>query len=278
VLQRPNDEPAGIATMCPGLHRFAAGGYSVVWWDPGTGSGLALGAKPPFGVRREELIVKDVARNVIAEGRTRYDRWCLARSDAREAGEVPSIKLETVREWTADESHLMVPDADPAAVQVLNLTRGAKSGDERPGGAAFGVLVHAVLAQASFDASRTDLENIAMMEARILGLTDEDAKATLPVVERLFAHDILARARAAAARGDCRRETPVTCLLADGTMVEGVVDLAFQELGQWCVVDYKTDRELAAAGEARYRRQVALYAAAIQRATGTPATGVLIRL
>ena len=69
VLQRPGDEPAGPATVCPGLHAFSAGrGYSVVWWDP---SALALGAKPPFGVRREELILKDVPRNVVADGRSR---------------------------------------------------------------------------------------------------------------------------------------------------------------------------------------------------------------
>jgi ATP-dependent exoDNAse (exonuclease V) beta subunit len=43
-------------------------------------------------------------------------------------------------------------------------------------------------------------------------------------------------------------------------------------------VDYKTDRELAAAGEDRYRRQVALYASAIAQATGLPASGVLIRI
>ena len=99
VLERPNDETAGPATVCPGQHTFAgAGGYSVVWWDPGA---LILGAKPPFGVRREELIVKDVARSVVADGRSRYDRWHLARDDARAAGAVPSTVARTVREWTA---------------------------------------------------------------------------------------------------------------------------------------------------------------------------------
>ena len=76
----------------------------------------------------------------------------------------------------------------------------------------------------------------------------------------------------------CRRETPLTLSLADGTLVEGVVDLAFEENGAWTIVDYKTDRELAAAGEDRYRRQVALYASAVAQATGKPATGVLIRI
>ena len=86
------------------------------------------------------------------------------------------------------------------------------------------------------------------------------------------------RARAAEARGACRRETPVTCTLPDGTMIEGIVDLAFEEQDGWTVVDYKTDRELAAIGEDRYRRQVALYASAIAQATGRPASGVLIRV
>jgi ATP-dependent helicase/nuclease subunit A len=66
--------------------------------------------------------------------------------------------------------------------------------------------------------------------------------------------------------------------LADGTLLEGVVDLAFEENGIWTIVDYKTDREVAAAGEERYRRQVALYAAAVERATGQRAQGILIRV
>jgi ATP-dependent exoDNAse (exonuclease V) beta subunit len=92
----------------------------------------------------------------------------------------------------------------------------------------------------------------------------------------VLAHDLLARARAAGARGRCRRETPVTYTLPDGTLVEGVVDLAFEDGGRWVVVDYKTDRELAALGEDQYRLQVALYASAIAQATGSPCDGVLL--
>jgi ATP-dependent exoDNAse (exonuclease V) beta subunit len=98
------------------------------------------------------------------------------------------------------------------------------------------------------------------------------------MAERLLSHDLFRRAHAADARGACRRETPVTCTLPDGTLIEGIVDLAFEEGGSWTVVDYKTDREIAAAGEERYRRQVALYVAAIAQATGQPATGVLMRV
>jgi len=304
VLERPNDETAGPATVCPGQHTFAgADGYSVVWWDPGA---LILGAKPPFGVRREELIVKDVARRVVADGRSRYDRWHLARDDARAAGAVPSTVARTVREWTAaldpstgsgsprvrsrgDEAETRASretaddPAEPLAaaaseVAVVNLAAREGMAHERAGGTAFGILVHAVLAQAPFDASRGVLENVAAVEARVLGMSDQEAHAAAAAAQRVFAHDLLARARQAATRGACRRETPVTLRLADGTVLEGIVDLAFEEDGAWTIVDYKTDREIAATGEDRYRRQISLYTSAIAEATGSPASGVLVRI
>jgi ATP-dependent exoDNAse (exonuclease V) beta subunit len=97
-------------------------------------------------------------------------------------------------------------------------------------------------------------------------------------VERVLRHELLRRARTAADRGACRRETPVALSLAGGTVVEGIVDLAFEENGIWTVVDYKTDRELAAAGEERYRRQVAIYAAAIAQATGQGAKATIVKI
>jgi ATP-dependent exoDNAse (exonuclease V) beta subunit len=277
VLVRPNNEPAGPTTVCPGRHTFENDGYSVVWWDPGPGGGLALGAKPSFGVRRSELVVKDVARNVVADGRSRYDRWSLSRADAQQAGARASIVTRTVREWTADLNELVPESLDPQGVTVVDLM--APSPDlMRPGGPLFGVLVHAVLAQAPLDADPTALEEVARLEARVLGLSVDEAHAARIIVTRVLAHDLTARARAAAAAGRCRRETPVTYTLPNGSLVEGVVDLAFEEQGRWWVVDYKTDRELGAVGEEQYRRQVALYAAAIERATGAPAQGVLVRV
>jgi ATP-dependent exoDNAse (exonuclease V) beta subunit len=253
------------------------GGYPVVWWDPGA---LTLGAKPPFGVRRDDLIVKDVPRHVVADGRSRYDRWRLARLDARAAGAAPTLAVQTVREWTADEARELPPAARAIDVAIAEAERtgGDTLSDEPPGGAAFGALVHAVLAQASFDATRETLEDVARVEARVLGLRREEAAVAARKVERVFRHPLLVRARAAAMRGVCRRETPVTCPLPDGTIVEGIVDLAFEEAGTWIVVDYKTDREFAAGGEERYRRQVALYAAAIAQATGAAAAGVIMRV
>ena len=275
VLERPNDEMAAPSTVCPGQHEFAAG-YSVVWWDPGA---LTLGLKPVMGVRRDDLIVKDVARDVVAVGRTKYDAWKLARINARDRGSVPTVRVKTVREWTADVARPFQGredgGAESPALQELSLL---PRDHERPAGPAFGTLVHAVLARAPFDAARAALDDIAALEARVLALGDDESSAAAAIVEQVLAHDLLARARRAEARGACRRETPVTLTLDDGTLVEGVVDLAFEEDGSWVVVDYKTDRQIALAGEEQYRRQVAAYASAIALATGRPASGILVRV
>jgi ATP-dependent exoDNAse (exonuclease V) beta subunit len=175
----------------------------------------------------------------------------------------------------ADDGHSVPEEASADAVTIVNL---ADPVDQRRGGTAFGMLIHAVLAQASFEARFAELQAVAAAEARLLGLDPAAADAAARLAERLLNHELLARARAASAAGRCRRETPVTMTMPDGTLVEGVVDLAFEENGVWTVVDYKTDRELQAAGEERYRRQVALYAAAIARATGDAAKGVVVRL
>jgi len=280
VLSRPDDEPAAPTTVSPGLHAFAEeGGYDVVWWDPHV---LTLGLQASFGVRREDLIVKDVPRHVVADGRSRYDAWRLAREGAREVGSRPSIVLQTVGEWVARFDRPDAPPLPPPAgfgPESVTVVRIGHSGEEsRAGGATFGVLVHAILAAAPFDAGRETLAELAALEGRLAGATDEEVAAAIVVSQRVLRHELLDRARRAAGRGACRRETPVTIALEDGSLVEGVVDLAFEEAGAWTVVDYKTDRELAASGEGRYRRQVALYAAAIAQATGQPSAGVLVRI
>jgi ATP-dependent exoDNAse (exonuclease V) beta subunit len=274
VLQRPGDEPAGAATVCPGEHVLADGDYSVVWWEPGPGGGLTLGAKAAFGVRREELIVKDVPRTVVADGRSVYDQWRLARADARAAGAKASIATRTAREWAADATAL-TRAVSPDAVTIIDAAPDRRAAVTR--GIAFGALVHAVLARTPFTADAAQLIAIAAAEALLLGLGDDDARDAADVATRVLAHQIIGRARDAEARGTCRRETPITCTLEDGTLVEGVVDLAFESAGAWTVVDYKSDRDLARA-EGEYRRQVALYAAAVAKATGAATSGFLVRI
>jgi ATP-dependent helicase/nuclease subunit A len=267
VCERPDADAPGERTVMPGLHRFE--GYDVVWWDP---HGLALGATPPFGVRRQELIVRDVPPGVVAEGRARYEGWRAARESARATGRVPSVEVQTVRERAAGV--LPVDGADQVAyVDAAGPTARSRSS----AGPVFGALVHAVLAEVPFGADARLVNDLAAAHGATLGAAPGDVADAAATVRRLLETPLLARVRAADAVGRCRRETAVAHELADGTLLEGIVDLAFEEDGVWVVADYKTDRELAA-GDVQYRRQVALYAAAVAKATGCPARGLLIRI
>src|SRR5262249_45998987 len=96
-------------------------------------------------------------------------------------------------------------------------------------------------------------------------------------VQLALAHPLMARARRAMAQEQCRRETPITLTLSNGTLIEGVLDLAFLDKDVWTVVDFKTDRDFEKQRQ-HYERQIGLYAAAISRTTGQECRGVLMRL
>jgi ATP-dependent exoDNAse (exonuclease V) beta subunit len=301
VWRRPDDEAATPLTVCPGRHVFQdpGGDYSVVWWDP---HALELGVEPAWGIKRETLIMKDVPDAIVADGLREYARWQSRRDAAIALGSVASMGIRTATDWAASDDPLALsahtsedaaaaplqgglfddpPDAhaaDRSERQLPEVAVVEARGTSQPGGARFGELVHAALAVVSLDADQPAIAAVVAVQGRILAATADELSAAAETVARVLAHDLLNRARAADASGDCRRETPVTLTLTGGTLIEGVVDLAFLDAGVWTIVDYKTDREVAGAGEARYRRQVGLYAAAIALATGHPARGVLIRI
>jgi ATP-dependent exoDNAse (exonuclease V) beta subunit len=283
VLARPDDTPALETTVAPGLHPFDADGYAVVWWEPGRGGGLTTDRKPPFGVRRDDLIVKDVPRRVVADGRSLYDQWRLARADARAAGRVASVSVTTAREWARTEptgADGQPPSGADIFVDSVRVVSAVPEDAARrgSGGPAFGLLVHELLAQLPLTADRTRIAITAGQQARIIGLPDDIAASAVDTVVRVLEHDVMARAREAEQRGECRRETPVAYPLGHGLLVEGVVDLAFRNGDGWDVIDFKTDREMSDAGEEQYRRQVAVYCAAISKATGLPARGTILRI
>ena len=267
VLERPDDRVAMPETVAPGLHRIrgvdGAEDAEVVWWDP---AALQLGAEPPFGLRRQELISKDATPEIIAAGERRYIDWRNARQAAIDSGRQPSIEVRTATEWAAARSDRSAPDVEVVAI------------DAPPGlgGARYGTLVHAVLASAPLDADDDLLQHVAGTEARIVGATALEVSAAIEAVRRTLAHPLVVAAREALEAGRGFRETPVT--VVDGTaLVEGVVDLAFEREGTFVVIDFKTDRPEPEVLE-RYRRQVALYAEAIGRATGAPARAFILQV
>jgi hypothetical protein len=201
VLERPNDEMATPSTVCPGQHDLA-GGYSVVWWDPGA---LTLGLKPAMGVRRDDLIVKDVARDVVADGRTKYDAWKLARINARDRGSVPTIRVKTVREFATDEATSTdeatealraqrIQDLQISVVSVPLWLRDVV----RPSGPEFGTLVHAVLARMPFEATRGRSERHRRPGGGCWGCPMRTPRRPARSAEGVLGHELLARARRAA--------------------------------------------------------------------------------
>ncbi len=105
VLMRPDGDPASRLTVCPGQHEFTASDdpYSLVWWSPEPAV-LSLGAQAPFGLRRDDLIVKDVAPAVLRRGLDTYHAWKTGREDAIAAAQRPSINVMTATAAAATEA------------------------------------------------------------------------------------------------------------------------------------------------------------------------------
>ena len=133
------------------------------------------------------------------------------------------------------------------------------------------------MAVVPLDADPGTVREATQLQARMLGATPDEDQAAREIVVAVLAHPLMARARAASAAGRCRRETPVAGVGPDGMLLEGVLDLAFEDDEAWTVVDFKVAAELAGALE-RYRRQVGVYASIVRRATGRDVRAVLMRV
>ena len=272
VLERPEADPATSRTVCPGEHHLGEGGdqFSVVWWSPEPAV-LNLEAEAPLGLRRDDLIVKDVAPETRARYQRDYMSWRSTREEAVTRAKEPSIHVIAATEAAEGSVQPYVQNID---VRVVDLSRN----DVREGGARFGTLVHTLLADMPLDSAESGLiERLASAHGRVLGATPEEIDSAVAVVRRVLQHPMFEDAAQAAKDGRCYRETPVTLRLDEGGLVEGFVDLAFEANGEMVVVDFKTDRELKGSLET-YRRQVQIYAYAIASATGLPARGLLMKL
>ena len=274
MLERPDGGIATAATVAPGAHPLLEGerAYDVVWWDPGV---LPLDVEPPYGLRRQELIAKDVPARVVEEGAARHEAWLADRQAALARGRAPWVAVSTMTEWAAGEAVGVVergpldgvPEAEVVTVAPLS---------GRPAGARFGTLVHAALATVPLGAAASALDTLVATHGRIVGAIPDEVAAAVSVVGAVLRHPLVEAARAAEREGRCHRELPVTMLDGD-LLLEGVADLAFERDGVMTVVDFKTDRPDPETLD-RYARQVRTYAAAIQRATGKPVRPVLLQV
>ena len=264
-LSCPNDATSSVA---PGLHRGAVGGNAITWWDPAV---LQLDVQEAVGLRQQRILHADENAGVAEKGIEEHEKWRKRRRANLQAGSVPSLRVEAVTAFAADRE---APDEDRDKIPlVFEETPLDRTG--RPGGTRFGVLVHAILAAVDLDADRAGVEAVARTQGRLLGSSEDEVPAAADAVEAALGQSIIRSAANAARTGGVRRETPVLMRMEDGSLVEGVVDLAFRESSTWTIVDFKTDRELANRRE-EYETQVRLYARAVREATGEGTKAVLL--
>jgi ATP-dependent exoDNAse (exonuclease V) beta subunit len=258
VLERPDSDTARPETVCPGLHEFGedAARYTVAWWDP---RAMVLEAEQSSGIRRPELITKEADRGIIDRGLAAYEAWRGSRNAAVESGSRPSMRVQAATAWAA-QSDSELPGEGVPEVEVAHVDLPAN----RPSGARFGSLVHSVLSVVPLDAKADVIKPIAGVHGRILGATAEEIAAAPAIVERILAHPLMSRARAAAAAGTLQREVPVMLRAEGGEIVDGVVDMTFDEEGGSILLDFKTDVRMGA-NIARYKRQLQAYALAMAR-------------
>jgi ATP-dependent helicase/nuclease subunit A len=266
-------------TIRPGTYQLTDPGsgstYSVVWWDPRELEGSPDDAR---GLRREDLISKDARPADIAADRARYDAWREQRRQAQAAGGALSIRIATATE-NADHA----PAAGQAQIANVPVEDASQFIETRPSGKRFGTLVHALLATLPLDATAAEVADLAALHAKLFAANDDERSAATAMAVAVTRHARWQDARKAAASGRrVWREAPVSMRMADepgtpATIVDGQVDLAYETEAGWIVIDFKTDIEIASAQEA-YQQQVALYAEAVAKATGQPATGVLLRV
>ncbi len=269
VLERPDGALPGPTTVRPGAYTLGpdAARYPVVWWDP---QRLHLEAELTFGARQLALVERHAPESRVREGLQEEAAWQARRDTTRLAARTPAHRVVRVTAATAQ-----VAEADAEAVVAVDQVESRAF--DRPRGRAFGTLVHEVLANVPLDAAGDVVEAQALLQGRLLDAPSDDCRAAALAVTTLLRHPLLARARQAETDGRCRREWPVMTRLPDGQLVEGQLDLAFEDADGWTVVDFKTDAPTDDS-RAAYRRQVALYCRALRDGTGRPVSGVILQV
>ena len=259
VLTRAADSDARPdEAVAPGLHQTGNGDVCVVWWDPQL---LALSVDSLGGVRQQELLAEPAPGS---DGGIRdYLEWQQRRQRTVMSGSTPSVTVVRMTELAKEQAGLAKP---ALSIEQTSSERGA-----RPRGPRFGTLVHAVLAEAPLAADRDTLSALSRAQSRLLGCSDEEARAAVTAVAAALEHPLLQRALSAA---DVRREVPVVHVQPNGALAEGVIDLAFRDAAGWVIVDFKTDA--VASDDGPYAAQLNLYVEAVRDATGEPAQGVLL--
>jgi ATP-dependent exoDNAse (exonuclease V) beta subunit len=256
VLDRPLEyDREGEFSVKPGRIRPEHGDHQVIWWDP---SKLRLNVEGGLGFHQKEILADDGGVSLAA-----YRDWQAARGRAIESGSHPEYDVFIAS---------LASHAPPASVTVEMITsaRSARS----TSGRRFGTLVHNVLRDVPLNAGGAAIQKLVDWNARLLGAPMEESDAAASAVRNALKHPLIERARNASR---CHREYPLVLKLAHGSLLEGVIDLAFVESDEWIIVDFKTDAD-ASGSRAQYQRQLQWYGFALTELTKLPARAYLLEI
>jgi ATP-dependent helicase/nuclease subunit A len=268
VLERPEQARRDVeSSVKPGWYPAHAGTHGVVWWDP---LALELDKQEEAGLRQQRILAADQG-GAATEGERASAAWEARRSNLLERGCAPTLRVQTVTERLEEGER----EIDVSVTEET--TRAPR--EARPRGKRFGTLVHALLATVAFDAAAAEVESASRAQGRAIGASPEEVMAAAEAVCAVLQHETMLQAKAAGA--SCRRESPVLVREHDGSITEGVLDLAFRTADDkgplWVVVDYKTDAELATR-RGEYWEQVRRYARMVAASTGERVRGVLLQV
>ena len=195
--------------------------------------------------------------------------WALASAEGGDA---------VAARWEAERKDLLLraaerPRMPVSATRLAARTAPPPAAAAGPGGRDFGSLVHRLLEWVPLedvDAGRRErVRAMAGALAPSFGLDAEAADRAAAQVERALGLPVIDRARRAS-----RAWRELSLWFPDGAhLVEGIVDLVFEEDGELVVVDYKSDAitgEQALAQAAHHAPQLQLYGRGLAQAAGLP--------
>ena len=291
VMWRPDGDPARADDGRPGSVRLREPirDSSAADRGPRTARQVSSGVVGPARARaRRRRLVRPAPRQSHRQGRRRRGLGTAARR-------IPAMGVIAKcgnRRGTNTVDRLSHGHADgrrtgPAARRPGRgpHRRRRRPARDRPAfGPRFGTLVHTTLATVPLDADESIVRRVAATQGRVLlgsgeGV-EEEVYAVAEAVLAVLRHPLFDQVRAANAAGLCHRELPLIWQAPDGTLIEGTVDLAFEERGETneerrlVVLDFKTDRDRELDTE-RYRRQLAIYCRALTALQGGAARGIL---
>ena len=242
----------------PGLHTPQQGQHEVVWWDPKT---LKLAPPANLGLRQEEILKVD-PNETESPSSIAYREWKTHRETVNASGQQKEFDV-----FTATEA-MEAPPGFSVSVSFEPLPKTIA----RPTGPRFGTLVHTILRDAALDGS--GIEQLAKVHGRVLGATDQEIEHAAQAAAAASKSPLLERAQRSKL---CRRELPILLKLEPNRILEGVIDLAFEENGTWHVVDFKTDAEIGSSRK-RYENQLRWYSFALSRLNNAPVEAHLLSL